>query len=117
MPEPGSSRGARIVTRGRSSASANAASTASPRPPSGQWSSAVTIRPPVASAAARNVSTSIGLTEYASITRTATPSPSSSAAALSASDTVIPAATIATASSSDERTTLEPPTGKSSSAP
>ena len=35
--------------------SAKAASTASPIPPSGQWSSTVTIRPPVASAAARSV--------------------------------------------------------------
>ena len=38
------------------SPSESASSTASPSPPSGQWSSTVTIRPPVASAAARSVS-------------------------------------------------------------
>ena len=44
-----------------SSASASAESTASPSPPSGQWSSTVTIGPSLGSA--RSVSASIGLTE------------------------------------------------------
>ena len=49
-------------------ASSRASATAEPTPPSGWWSSATTIRPPVASAAATSVSMSIGLTEYRSIT-------------------------------------------------
>ena len=45
VPESGISRTASLCTGGRSSASASASSTASPRPPSGQWSSTVTIAP------------------------------------------------------------------------
>ena len=62
LPEPGRCVTASLTTRGRSSASANTSSTASPIPPSGQWSSTVTIRP-VSRAAARSVATSTGLTE------------------------------------------------------
>ena len=63
LPEPGISRTASRTTRAGVSPSESASSTASPIPPSGQWSSTVTIRPPVASAAARSVSASTGLTE------------------------------------------------------
>ena len=45
VPDVGISRTASLRTGGRSSASASASSTASPRPPSGQWSSTVTIAP------------------------------------------------------------------------
>jgi DNA ligase D-like protein (predicted polymerase) len=83
---------------------ANAASTASPRPPSGQWSSTVT-KLPVASAAARSVCVSTGLTEYRSITRAAMPSAASESAAMSASWTVTPAAMMVTRSSPPERST------------
>jgi len=64
LPEPGISRTARRTTCGGSSPSSDSASsTASPMPPSDQWSSTVMIRPPVASDAARSVSTSTGFTE------------------------------------------------------
>ena len=53
---------------------------------------------------------------YVRTLRPATPSPASASAARSASCTVIPAATIATSSSSDERRTRLPPISNSSSA-
>ena len=86
-------------------------------PPSGQWSSTTTIRPPVALAAAASVSPSIGFTEYASITRTRRPPFARSSAAFTASCSVMPAAITATRSSlPPPRTTLLPPIGNASSA-
>ena len=64
FPELGISRhGERDDARRAPPRPRSAASTASPRPPSGQWSSTVTSRPFVASAAARSVSVSSGLIE------------------------------------------------------
>ncbi len=54
---------ASFTMRGWSSTSAKAFSTASPRPPSGQWSSTVISRLPAALAAARSPEASMGLTE------------------------------------------------------
>jgi len=98
-------------------APASALSTASPRPPSGQWSSTVISRPPHSRAAATSVSTSTGLTEYRSMTRACTPSCSRRSAAVSASCTVTPAPTMARRSSGEERTTFAPPSGNFSSGP
>src|SRR5439155_24492539 len=61
FPEPGISRTARCAKC--SSSPARAERTASPSPPSGQWSSATTTRPCVASAASRSVSASRGFSE------------------------------------------------------
>src|SRR6266705_3802743 len=62
VPEPGISLTARWVTAS-SGVPASASRTADPRPPSGWWSSAITIRPRVAAAAAVRVGASTGLTE------------------------------------------------------
>ena len=62
VPEVGITRTASVTIRGRELLSANTSSTASPIPPSGWWSSTVTITP-VASAASIKVCSSIGLTE------------------------------------------------------
>ena len=81
---------------------ASASRTASPRPPSAQWSSAVTRRP-VSWAACRSVAASMGLTEYASMMRAAMPWSASVSAAVSASCTVMPVATMVTWSLGEER--------------
>ena len=89
------SRGRRGATiRGRSSASANAESTASPRPPSGQWSSTVTRRrrsprPRRAASPRRSASPSRGRSRARG-----RPPPRASSAAFSASCSVMPAPTI-----------------------
>src|SRR5690606_7456464 len=79
LPEVGIRRTARVLTGAGTPAEAKPLSTASPRPPSGQWSSAVT-RPRVCLAAWTRVSVSIGLIEYRSITRAWIPSEASSRA-------------------------------------
>ena len=62
----------------------------------------------------QNALASIGLTEYASMTRMAIPSSSSFDAAFSASCTVIPAAITVARSLADFRRTLDPPIGNCS---
>ncbi len=111
MPERGISRTPRISTRARP---ATTAATASPIPPHTLWSSTVTMAR-VSPAARIRVSTSIGFTEYRSMTRTAMPSAFSFSYADSASCRVTPAATTVTASLSLERRVLDPPTGNGSS--
>jgi hypothetical protein len=68
-------------------------------------------------AAATIADLSIGLTEYASITRIATPSFASISCAPSASNTVTPAATTVATSSALERSVFDPPTVNVSPAP
>ena len=86
-------------------------------PPSGQWSSTVSTRPRRPRPPSMSVAVSSGLTEYRSMTRAAMPSAASVVGRLSASTSVMPAATIVSASSSDWRSTRLPPIVNSSSGP
>ena len=111
VPDMGIEVTASFRTRHWTSTSARALSTASPRPPSAQWSSTQRM-PAVSRPAAAMAAASIGLTEYRSRTLTRSPSISSAAPALIASCTVIPAAAMVTSSvGSPPRTTRLPRRG------
>jgi hypothetical protein len=116
VADPGIDLTASFAKRGGWPSLASAAKTASPSPPSGQWSSTV-MTCPVSRAAQRSVALSMGLMEYASITRAGRPSLASCSAACIASATVIPAATMDNRSSGLAPMTRLPPMGNSSSGP